>query len=390
MIKLLQYCTPVFCYCIALFTARLAVKHRAFGFLQNRKNRFGALDGLRGILAFSVYMHHAFITWEWKQTGKWAAPSELFVNNLGKVGVFLFFIITGFLFTSKLLNNKSGIKWGSLFKSRFFRIYPLYIFETVVISLIAFTEFNFQLRVDTCTLVKEYFEWLVFSKTTLNGSHSPCLINASVDWTLRYECIFYLSLPLIYATIKWLKMPGGIVLVLVSVVLTIKPLSFHSVHSQYFILFCIGGVVAWGYKRYTIVEKWISSTHVSAFTLVLFISALFIGEKFRIFQLLLISGVFFWVVYGNTIFGFLATPANVLLGEISYSTYLLHGIVLYILFTWLKVVDIATISYSTYLLLWLPLTSVLVVIISLLSYLFVEKPGMALGRKAILRRDNHS
>src|SRR5688500_16089594 len=65
--------------------------------------RYGTLDGLRGFLALSVFTFHLVLTRDFLVTGEWEPPRSRFYSFLGPLGVSLFFMITGFLFWSKLL-----------------------------------------------------------------------------------------------------------------------------------------------------------------------------------------------------------------------------------------------------------------------------------------------
>jgi peptidoglycan/LPS O-acetylase OafA/YrhL len=79
-------------------------------------------------------------------------------------------------------------------------------------------------------------------------------------------------------------------------------------------------------------------------------------------------------VYGNNLFGLLKMPAAKFLSTISYSIYLLHGIVLYF---GLHIVNIVyPIQSLSPFLFWLVilLTGLLVVLISAVTYRFIEHP----------------
>ena len=67
--------------------------------------RTSPLDGLRGILALSVLVHHFYITYMWKTGIGWIPPSIDYLNNLGTMSVSFFFLITAFLFLSKINDN---------------------------------------------------------------------------------------------------------------------------------------------------------------------------------------------------------------------------------------------------------------------------------------------
>ena len=80
-------------------------------------------------------------------------------------------------------------------------------------------------------------------------------------------------------------------------------------------------------------------------------------------------------------FGLLRLNSLKLLGDISYSIYLIHGILLFITYYSIYGVDNAKLlsieHYSTIILLLTPL----LVTISYLSYRWIEKPGIDYGKK---------
>ena len=114
------------CLLVAMATAYLLGKK--FG-VPSSLGRFNSIDGLRGYLAFFVFLHHASIWYFYLQTGKWALPPSNLYTQFGHSSVFLFFMITGFLFFSKLIDGRTQtIDWGKLFVSRLLRLAPLYLF----------------------------------------------------------------------------------------------------------------------------------------------------------------------------------------------------------------------------------------------------------------------
>jgi len=82
---------------------------------------------------------------------------------------------------------------------------------------------------------------------------------------------------------------------------------------------------------------------------------------------------------GNSIFGILSLRASVLLGEISYSIYLLHGVVLYFIFTYWSPTEISNLTLSEYAL-FLPIVSLVVVAVSTITFLIIERPAIKAGK----------
>jgi len=366
-------------YYLAQYLAKLG----KFNFLFVRKGRYGAIDGLRGYLALAVFVHHFIITWYWKNSGEWVNPPEDYFSNFGEVGVMIFFMITGFLFVSKIIFDNGKTDWYKLYKSRIFRIYPLYLFALLVVSVIILIESNFQLNVEYSTLAKQYAKWLVYHGSMINEHAHSQLINAGVDWTLKYEWLFYLSLPLIAYLVSKSRL-FLILLVLAAGLFFLFPLHFISFSTKYLLFFAIGAAIAYfnsiGLKKSNL-AKAIDNRHWSSVTLAVLLLSLFYSQTGTLLHVLFVSLFFLSIALGNTLFGLLRSKASLVLGEISYSIYLLHGYVIYTLFSTINIVDLTEISLLQYLF-GLPLIALLVILISATTYLTIELPSIRLGKRA--------
>jgi peptidoglycan/LPS O-acetylase OafA/YrhL len=106
-----------------------------FGFILKPKKivndfRYQSIDGIRGILAIGVFIHHASIWRVYGGSGQWLAPNSDLFLQLGTSTVYLFFMITSFLFISKLIINKNEIfDWSSYFKNRFLDLLQCITFQ---------------------------------------------------------------------------------------------------------------------------------------------------------------------------------------------------------------------------------------------------------------------
>ena len=351
--------------------------HPIFKFLIQRKNRLGSIDGLRGYLALSVFIHHFVLTWYWKNTGEWGRPPEAYFQNLGKFGIAIFFMITGFLFISKIISSKKPIDWYLLYQSRVFRIFPLYLFVILLISIIILFQSRFQINVDLFTLFKSYFRWFIFHGNVINDYTETRRIIAGVDWTLKYEWLFYALLPLMALTIS----KGKFVIILVCLgvlILFLYPVRVEHFYTLYFILFAIGGVAAALNIELKNKAEWTKHYLCSLFTLAALIAAIFHPSTFSSIHIILMTLFFVPIALGNNLFGLLTATPSIFLGEISYSIYLLHGAVLYILFSLVNF-DISHLSLTSALL-WLPIIGSIVVFLSTVSYLLVERPFIQYGK----------
>jgi len=367
--------TFIFAYLIA----NVLAKRHEFSYLSKRKDRFSTIDGVRGYLAIAVFFHHFMVTWYYKNNGIWAEPPEDYFRNYGKVGVAIFFMITGFLFISKLLRNKGETDWLKLFESRIFRIFPLYIFVLLLITLIVFNASNFKLLVDPLVLVKSYISQLCFINSDINNFSQTFIIIAGVNWTLKYEWIFYLSLPLIAKAFKCGNITSTLLIVLCCMPYIFK-INLSPIDSELFILFAIGGVCAQLNQTKLVNSKFFASGWASVISLSSLLIALLYPKTFSVEHILFISIFFFTVSLGNDMFGLFRKKSSMLLGELSYSIYLLHGVILYFSFTLLNVIDLNELTLNSYLL-FMPLLCLLVIIFSTLTYLIIELPFIRYGRR---------
>lgn len=90
--------------------------------------RLSSLDGLRGVLVLAVFVAHSSVWYFYVKTGIWALPPSKLFGNLGQASVALFFMITGYLFFSKILRaNGQAIDWTQIYISRVLRLTPLYL-----------------------------------------------------------------------------------------------------------------------------------------------------------------------------------------------------------------------------------------------------------------------
>lgn len=339
--------------------------------------RYESIDGMRGFLALGVFIHHSSIWHQYVQFGYWAAPNSNLYNQFGQTSVSLFFMITSFLFISKLLNtNEKGFNWQSFFISRIFRLVPMYFFSIWLIVISVMFISNWQVNVGLSEFLKSIFNWCFFTineSPYINNSEYTPFINAGVVWSLPYEWLFYFSLPIISLVI--LKIKPKIGYLILSILFIVYFYKIHSVVDYYVYPF-LGGAVAPVIMKFTSFYKKINDTYASIIILI----CLFLIGQFNtannMYCTLLITVVFTLIALGNSIFGLLKNSTLKFLGEISYSTYLLHGIILFTLFYFgLGFENTRELSPLEYCLVIFTITPI-VVILSFLGFKYIEKPFM--------------
>ena len=302
--------------------------------------RRSSLDGLRGYLAFCVFLHHASFYVEFSHSGAWIEPASRVYAHLGDSSVKLFFMITGFLFYSKLLRAQAepgrDFDWMGLFAGRFCRIVPMYWLAISVMFVIVAFVTGFQLREPAYRLLAKAANWLVFFFTTqpdLNGVKATRLIFSGVIWTLVVEWMFYLFLPILGLLLGVKVSRPILALALIPCAWLAAYVGFRTLPTLVAIVPFIGGVLAAHVNRSPRWTRLLRGPAAGAVAIAAFgldVALTPNGHNF-ITPIFLAIG-FIPIACGNSLFGLLDLKAARFLGEISFSIYILHGIVLYVTF----------------------------------------------------------
>jgi peptidoglycan/LPS O-acetylase OafA/YrhL len=284
-------------------------------------------------LAFCVFLHHSIIWFFYLKTNQWVVPPSNLYTNFGQAGVAFFFMITGFLFFSKILNGKTKeIDWLRLYVSRFLRLMPLYSIAMIALLIIVFILSGGNFHEPISVLVLEVIRWMSFTvlgAPDINGVKGTSLILAGVTWSLPYEWFFYLLLPVL-ALINRVRV--GWVYIVISAATLILILNNRSTLPYHWLSF-IGGMSAAYFVRSESVCD-ILRGRISSVAAILLVSTtiVFYSSVYGLMQIAMLSGAFIVIAAGNGIFGLLTNKISRTLGEMAYSIYLLHGILLFVLF----------------------------------------------------------
>ena len=338
-------------------------------------HRVSTVDGLRGALATAIIVPHFAVTYFWHTGGHWQNSPSRLINNIGVVPVELFFMITGYLFTRRIL--KGTPRWGDILTARLWRIYPMYLVSVALILAISIYQVGGLQETWSATL-QALGRWVIFVGAPLNGLPESIRINATVQWTLLYEAMFYLSLPVLYCLLR-LRRPGIACLVAVLALACLWPEYQQHFHTRFLRLFAPGIVVA-------LLEDRLRRTSINfagwrcTLVAIAFLLASLALKSYSKLQVLLVVVPFALFVLGNSLNGLLENRGLKILGEISFSLYLLHGMVLYCLFSVFSVFDFGAGSFRDYAF-YLPLVMVLACALSVATYWGVERPFMLMGQK---------
>jgi peptidoglycan/LPS O-acetylase OafA/YrhL len=298
---------------------------------------------------------------------------------LGPVGVALFFMITGFLFWTRLLKARFPVKWTSLYLNRIFRIGPLYCLVIVIYLVSTLHIADFPVAESPGDVAVQAARWLalgVYHEPEPFLGFKPTTAIVGQTWTLYYEWMFYLSLPVLAVLTK-----GKQTTPLVSATLFFEMFVFNFIPPgprlfiAHFLIGMLAGSVLHEYPQIKgdgVVRSMVACA-------AMFFVFHFCDVAYSASTALLLGAFFLLVVSGTSLFGLLRLTGARRLGDISYSLYLMHGAVLTLLFSWRPLVELSLTRSAHYYVMQALCTAILLAI-CVGTYLLIEKPGIALGR----------
>jgi peptidoglycan/LPS O-acetylase OafA/YrhL len=202
----------------------------------NSDKRLQSLDGVRGLAVLLVFLSHA-------SAREISNISLLNFHGIGIIGVYLFFVLSGYLLTRNLLSGQ-GVK--EFYIRRFFRIVPLYF----VVLLIVFASQLYGYYSPRYLYVEDgaagFFKHMLFIK------------GDGVFWTIAAEFSFYLMLPFfVWAGAKfgakWLAVGATTYFVwyLLAIKGTLPPPKFVDIHhqGQFFDVLICGSIAAFATRK---------------------------------------------------------------------------------------------------------------------------------------------
>jgi len=335
----------------------------------NKSNHFNALDGLRGLAVLIVLLSHS-------------SNSGIFFHELlnfsgiGKIGVYLFFVLSAYLLDRQIalafINNKSSSHyWKNYTLRRFLRIYPLFLIAIIlygVINLIGYSS--------------------VIDNLIDIPLHLFLVKGESIFWSIPVEFKYYIISPFImwlcHKFLKWEKIKLAVfflILISLSIIVELRYELQDVSTLKYLPVFLIGTMIS-------IYEVTLNKPPPPINTILLNTTGLLS------FLLILISSPFYFKIIFNFNVEFQSSefflPYAVLWGIILITAKYARGIIRMILeFKLLRF--LGSISYSAYLFHMLVIAFVkklevipqdlkiyffflLTIILSTVSYLIIELP----------------
>jgi peptidoglycan/LPS O-acetylase OafA/YrhL len=181
-------------------------------------SRLAWLDALRGFAALCVVFDHG--------STLLLLPARDFLYqwfNFGEYGVFVFFLVSGYIVPASL-ERKGSLR--AFWTSRGFRLYPMYA-AAIVLAAIAYWNRFGTIRGAEHHPLTSVTSWLLMLPNLLTGPNVP-----NVTWTLSYEMVFYL---LLAALFSW---------------------RIHARSSSYALTFAVGAVALGGVLPMAALTRW--------------------------------------------------------------------------------------------------------------------------------------
>lgn len=365
------------------------------------------IDALRGIAALSIVIYHVY--------GIAGSAYPLYIIpdrfiGLALTGIPLFFIISAFtLYLSLDKKEKEKKKFLKFYLRRFFRIAPLFYF------LLLFVLF------DSIILHNGAISWSeVLANFTFIFNLFPQFSKSlfSDGWTVGVEMLFYLVLPLIYIVVNNIRRSVLLFFVIYGIsegawqllniiigesIMTSTNYNFYNFfHWAY--IFPIGIVVYLIYKSYLpkIRNDYKATLAFGMLLLSLIILFIFVNNMTLAMTLYdlynPLVGFTSWLPMSSIAFVLmvfsLSLASNRIIvnrltrffGTISYSLYLIHPFIVdQLKSAYVFIYDHAIWSTDLALFLCIVLTLLIATPVSLLTYYFIESPGIRMGKKVMAK-----
>jgi peptidoglycan/LPS O-acetylase OafA/YrhL len=302
--------------------------------LDDLRDRMAHIDGLRGLCALCVAVHHMVFFACWNQAQAWWLPEgAMFVYTVGKAAVAVFFMICGHLFWLRLGELSAGglHAQGRFLIHRVKRLTPMYAVAVGVIAVVcAGFEQSWRLQEDAGVLIAKLARTLLLYDvpfTKLNGSFMGAVV-LSIAWSLKYEWCFYLSLPVLarlgsVCRYWWLFLP---------LALGVNEFWLHKHWLNFFVM----GALAAKLSRLDGWRRWARRAWLQGLTLALAaLACLWTRDISLGVASVLIGLAYLPVAAGADWFGLLSLKGLRAFGAISYSSYLMNLFVGWQVFRWL-------------------------------------------------------
>lgn len=351
---------------------------------------FNKIDRWRFFAAFAVICAHYVTVFSDRDPSlnKYLRIILTLDGSGAEAGVNFFFVLSGFLITYLLLQEKqqSGkVSIGNFYMRRVLRIWPLY-YVSIIIGFLLVPSVIGPSYAEAADW-RWYAAFLVNFDQIYNWKDSFPNPVLGVHWSVAVEEQFYLFWPwLVFLTSKRFPWIAFFIIVLAFIFEIIFHLPSHTISSFHDL--AIGGVVSWYcFNNRTRVEHFFTATDVRIVKMIYVLGALMVVARYQLsihisfyeyldrtanacfFSFIIVEqsfskrDIFYWLPSFLTY-----------LGKISYGLYLLHPIALFLVF-WFLPVSMQFFWFQ------FPIVLISTLVFSVLSYHLFEVHFMRLKQK---------
>ncbi|OOQ57291.1 acyltransferase family protein [Mucilaginibacter pedocola] len=360
-------------------------------------SKLNHIDLLRGIAVILVVITHVALT-DRNITEVWRARLIF-----GQVGVQLFFFLSAYTLCRSMSARREEHYVRNFYLRRFFRIAPLYYAGIVIYLIVALTPLLN--RQGPLSHIEMYTPLSVLLNIVFLHSFVEQAYNSIVPggWSIGTEMLFYLLFPAIFnyyskiRNVVWLFLLPLAAFIIATLYTATCYAAFKEevFTNHFFFAFIINQlpIFALGIS-YFFLEKFIPTKLpplVSmALFLVLFFAALILSRKLthNINLTIFVAGLSFAFLFNFFKHAGLNLPILARIGQLSFSIYIFHFLFAYPLSNEISIHISGRFNATTVLVINFLITLTLSALLAILSEKFIEKPGIALGKKVIGRLDN--
>lgn len=304
---------------------------------------------------------------------------------IGKLGVVLFFVLSGFLITYLLLdeiNLTTKINMKNFYIRRILRIFPLYYLILIFSFFILpnFTFFSFPdkpISFENFPLKQLILYFTMFPN--LAAANFSSIPFASQSWSIGTEEQFYLIWPIIFILFPKRKIQMIILTIIIYLIIKFFLKNNNTFLYNFWMLFnidcmAIGGVIAYIKFNNLPILKYLINTRTFILTLIFLLMLILFGINFGFFHYEIYASLFSILILNlacnKNISNLLEFKILDYLGKISYGLYMYHVIAIFII---IKITNNSLLIY---------LFSILsTIIIAHISYNYFEKPFLKMKKK---------
>lgn len=274
------------------------------------------IQGLRGFLASFVVLYHVYAGMA--NGGYFDGINHLYWQ--GKMAVFLFFAISGYLIIQSLIKSQSISKF---LKNRIFRIYPVFfVIHILIFGIGPIVNYEFLAEITPSEYVFHFFTNLLL----LPGIFKLPIAQI-VAWSLSYEFFFYLIAAFFYLAKSKIYIFKNKKIFTAFLIIGIIPILIYFPYMYYFLM----GVIVFKYEKQ--IHRLTQKLPKSVLDIISITSLLgaFIIVSYSYYVAILVSFIFFVTVVEKVgvVSRIFSTKLMVYLGSISYSLYLWHTFVMF-------------------------------------------------------------